>query len=478
MRLTDYIEQAGGNLWKKKLRTILTTSGVVIGVGALVSMFAFGQGIQRNITNQFKKLDLFNYISVYGRRAEGPSPSSDPDEGGASRQEHRRRRMERRARGSAEANRPAPQLNAQTLKEIAKLPGVQAVFPDVRFPAQIRLGDRDEFTLVQVLSAAVAKSGLVQLRAGRVYESNDVNELVISDSLLRRLHVFTPADPAVIRKELEAVLGREVVVATLTLDFSLMNLLRMAFSPGGTGLPLAREDYTFRIVGVAQEMGFTGPLPVRSDVFLPPGAAARMRKLSITSVWDLFQTPAERAGYSMVSVKVRSPEDVPGVEEELESRGFRTFAMLDQLSEMRIGFLIMDAVLVAVGMIGITVASLGIINTMVMSILERYREIGIMKAVGATDGDVQRIFLFESGTIGLLGGAFGLALGWLVSLVINEVANSMMVRHGVPRMDYFRFPWWLCLGAIAFSILVSLLAGVYPTRRAARVDPVVALRHD
>jgi len=131
-----------------------------------------------------------------------------------------------------------------------------------------------------------------------------------------------------------------------------------------------------------------------------------------------------------------------------------------------------------VGMIGITVASLGIVNTMVMSILERYREIGIMKAVGATDGDVQRVFLFEAGMIGLLGGLLGLALGWVVSFVINEVINALMARQAAPRMEYFCFPWWLCLGAIAFSILVSLIAGVYPTLRAARVDPVIALRHD
>jgi putative ABC transport system permease protein len=101
-----------------------------------------------------------------------------------------------------------------------------------------------------------------------------------------------------------------------------------------------------------------------------------------------------------------------------------------------------------------------------------------MKAVGATDGDVQRIFLFESGAIGLLGGTFGLALAAAVSLIINEVINVFMAREHAPRMSYFDFPWWLCLGAIVFSILISLLAGIYPTRRAARVDPVVALRHD
>jgi putative ABC transport system permease protein len=136
----------------------------------------------------------------------------------------------------------------------------------------------------------------------------------------------------------------------------------------------------------------------------------------------------------------------------------------------------MDMFLIAVGMIGVTVASLGIVNTMVMSILERYREIGIMKAVGATDGDVQRIFLFESGTIGLLGGLFGLILGWAVSLIINEIVNAVMSRQAAPRMDYFSFPWWLCLGAIAFSILVSLRRDIrFAGRRVIRRRPAARL---
>jgi len=131
-----------------------------------------------------------------------------------------------------------------------------------------------------------------------------------------------------------------------------------------------------------------------------------------------------------------------------------------------------------VGMIAIVVASLGIINTMVMSILERYKEIGIAKAVGASDRDVKKIFFFETGVIGFFGGIFGLILGWMVSMLINLIINSFATRQGAPYVNYFSFPWWLCLGAIGFSIFVSLAAGIYPTIRAARVDPVIALRHD
>ncbi len=456
MRISDYVGQAGGNLWKKKLRTFLTTSGVVIGIGALVSMFAFGQGIQRNITDQFKKLDLFNYITVFSPGSQrGRGPHHDPDDPG--------NRM-------AEESVPTeggPTLNAQTLAQIREISGVEAAFPELRFPAQIRLGNKEQFTLVQVLSREVCQSGLVKLRAGSCY-ADDTNDLVISDSLLRRLGM----------KDAEKAPGTKIEVATLTLDFGLTNLLRMAFSSGAQALPFARDNYSFTVAGVAERMGFGGPLPIQSDVLIPPGAAAKMRKLSLTSVSDLFAPSGGAANYATVTVKVKTPQEVAAVKKQLESYGFRTFALMDQLSQIRIGFLIMDMFLLAVGMIGITVAALGIVNTMVMSILERYREIGVMKAVGATDGDVQRIFLVESGAIGLLGGSIGLGLGWIVSVIINQVINILMARQGAPHMDYFSFPWWLCLGAIAFSILVSLLAGVYPTRRAARVDPVVALRHD
>jgi putative ABC transport system permease protein len=461
MRASDHIEQAWSNLWKKRLRTFLTTSGVVIGVGALICMFAFGQGVQRNVRTQFNEMGLFNYITVSTqtgdvRRARG----HDPDE---------------ESQGDMESPPPparggrGPILDAELAKEISQIGGVEAVFPEMRFPAQIKVGNREQFTLVQVLSADACKSGLMQLREGQPYKTDDPNELIISDTFLRRLGITRP----------KAALGTQVEVRTLSFDFSLTNLLRMALAGRGRGLPLSNASYIFTVVGVAERMGMRGgSLPVSSDVVIPPGPANGMQKLELTSIWDFFQ-PGDRSGtYSTVSVKVDSPAHVASVQEKLQRLGLRTFALMDQLKEIQKVFIIMDMFLLAVGMIGITVASLGIVNTMVMSILERYREIGIMKAVGATDGDVQKIFLFESGMIGFLGGLGGLLLAWLVSLIINTVINGFATREGAPRLQYFNFPWWLCLGAILFSILVSLIAGIYPTLRAARVDPVVALRHD
>ncbi len=456
MRISDYIEQSLSNLRKKELRTFLTTFGVVIGIGALVCMFAFGKGMQKNLTDTFNELELFNYVGVYSHSG-GDRGVHDPDDPDNPIAEPKRK-----------ADKVAPVLDDDFLLSLAEIEGVEWALPEIRFPALIRFADEEEFSLIQVLPADICKAGFVKLRAGEFYTSDEENSLIVSDSLLRRLKIKTPED----------AIGREVELSTLTIDFSLSNLKNIVSFLKGTGLPFSKQNYTFTIVGIIERMGMSGPMPVRSDVFIPHGTSQKMKKLSITSVSDIFQSIKPTQGYSAVGIKLSSPKYVEPVKKRMEELGFETFAMLDQLEEIKTGFRIVDLFLFAVGMIGISVAALGIINTMVMSILERYKEIGIMKAVGASDKDVKKIFFFESGVIGFMGGVFGLALGWIVSSIINLIVNSIAMEQGVPHISYFRFPWWLCLGAIAFSILISLLAGIYPTIRAARVDPVVALRHD
>jgi putative ABC transport system permease protein len=450
MRFVDHLEQSFSNLWRRKLRTFLTTFGVIIGIGALVCMIAYGKGIQKNISESFTQMELFNYISVFT-----DSALSRLGVGGSEEKE--------------QPDKVSPViLDDRVLEMISGMRGVEVVFPDVRFPASVRFNENEEFVLIQVLSSSLSNSPLIKLRAGKSYQSDKENSLIISDSLLNRLKV----------KDFESVIGREISLSTLSFDFSQINPLDLSSLFKGDRLPFSKESYTFHIAGIAERMGFGGPALLRSDVFIPPDAAGNMKKLPFTNMWDLFRSPAGRQGYSLVNVKLTSPRFVEPVKEEVKKMGFQTFALMDQFEELKKGFLIMDAVLAVVGMIAIVVASLGIVNTMVMSILERYSEIGIMKAVGASDRDIKKIFFFEASMIGFLGGIFGLALGWLVSGLINQVVNYFLTGEGVPYIQFFSFPWWLCLGAVVFAMLVSLVAGIYPAVRAARVDPVVALRHD
>ena len=145
---------------------------------------------------------------------------------------------------------------------------------------------------------------------------------------------------------------------------------------------------------------------------------------------------------------------------------------------MRRAFLIFDLVWAVIGVIALAVASLGIANTMIMSVLERVREIGVLKSLGAREGHVHGLFLVESGLIGLGGSLGGVLLGWLVSRLASLIVRRIMVNQGAPPMDLFHLPGGIALAAIAFGVGVSLLSGLLPAARAARIDPVRALRRD
>jgi len=145
---------------------------------------------------------------------------------------------------------------------------------------------------------------------------------------------------------------------------------------------------------------------------------------------------------------------------------------------MRIVFAIFDTFLGVFGSLALAVASLGIVNTLVMAILERRREIGIMKALGASDRDIKQIFFAEAGAMGLAGGALGVLLGWGIGRIIDFGTNIWLARQELPEQHIWLVPWWLVAAALAFSVLVSLAAGLYPAARAAKLDPVQALRYE
>ena len=176
-------------------------------------------------------------------------------------------------------------------------------------------------------------------------------------------------------------------------------------------------------------------------------------------------------------MKVARAQDTDDVEAQVKAMGFTAVSLNDALQGAKRAFIILDIALSLIGSIALAVSSLGIVNTMVMSILERTREIGIMKAIGGSDADIRRIFLVEAAALGLAGGAAGVALGWLVGRVINFGANLYIQSQGGTPGNLFSLPFWLVAGAIGFSLVVSLIAGSFPAARAARLDPIQALRH-
>ena len=188
---------------------------------------------------------------------------------------------------------------------------------------------------------------------------------------------------------------------------------------------------------------------------------------------------SQSEGYGSAVVRVSDPVAITEVRKRITELGFGSFSIVDQMEQIRTVFLIIDAVLGLLGGISLLVASFGIANTMIMSILERTREIGIMKAIGAEDREIKLIFFFEAAVIGFTGGVIGSLAAWGIDGISNRLAFRFILKpQGASFVDFFHLPPYLWLGAIAFALIVSILAALYPAARAARIDPVRALRHD
>ena len=243
-------------------------------------------------------------------------------------------------------------------------------------------------------------------------------------------------------------------------------------------LPLKEITTPLIIGGIIKTSGPFATRNIRGDIIVPFKTGERIPKMAVNNILDMLNGENASDGYSSVYIRVNDAENVDAVVEKLKGMQFNVLALSDQLKDISKQFLIMDGFLAAVGTIALIVAGLGIMNTMIMSILERTREIGIMKAIGGSEPQIRMIFFTEAGVIGFIGAIFGLLLGWLVTIVANKIANTQLLPLGEGHVNFFYFPLWLILGAILFSVVLSLIAGVYPAYRAAHVDPVKALRHD
>jgi putative ABC transport system permease protein len=185
-------------------------------------------------------------------------------------------------------------------------------------------------------------------------------------------------------------------------------------------------------------------------------------------------------GVGGVTVTVKSEEHLREVTRQIDEMGLSEFSLVEVTDNVRRNILLLSIFTGFIAFVALLVASLGITNTMLMSILERTHEIGVMKAVGARDRHIQVMFLIEGALIGMLGGFLGLFASWLASFPGDSIARRQIEQQtrGTMEGSVFAFPLLLTLGVPLFACLVTTIAAAYPARRAARVDPITALRHE
>jgi len=506
MKANDLVELAGRNLRESGFRNALTTLGIAVGVAALVAMLSLGAGLQGLVTSRFDRSGLFNTIGVFTARDF--------------------RGMDRNERRSGIMDTNVKPLDAAARKEIAALPDVVEVYPEIRLLTDVSFSSRTLFTSVSGLSPSAKQNEAFEKMHGHFFSSADAPEAILHVDFARDL--LAPANaagdtfslpagpregagaPEVSDAQLNSLLGKEIIlhygervpapapaeahVAAASASKPKHGDSRShdasgppaeADGPAGdagetVSFSVVRREQPLRIVGIIDTEPYAGiTASSAARVFVPVGLAEKLHPAMASNLRDIMQArPSASENYSALIVRVDDPARVQPTQDALKGMGFRTFSLLDATKSLRRVFVILDLFLAIFGSVALVVASLGIVNTLVMSVLERRREIGVLKALGASDADVKRLFFVEAGVMGIAGGAFGVMLGWLIGRGINFGTNIYLSRQELPHETIILFPLWLIAGAVAFAVIVSLLSGIYPAARAAKLDPVQVLRYE
>jgi putative ABC transport system permease protein len=465
MKLGDLTELAARNLREAVLRNSLTTLGISVGVASLVALLSLGVGLQQLVDRSVARAGLFDTVSVRSRQS---APFGQPGGG------------RRNPRDAADLEPPRP-LDDAARKEIAALPNVLEVNPEIRFTAEARREPISQLVMVSGMAASSQSSGTLDGLSGHFFSGPDAEEAIVQGDLAKRL-VDVGQAPA-------SLLGQEI-----TLRFAQRQALpppsqqaptdapNQAVGPDeeAMGFSIVPSEKKFLVVGVTPTSESGGQVGFNNaGMYLPLAIAEKLQVVQQGDLRDVSRSsPAEGTRYAALTIRASSPTAVGQIESSVSHMGFQAFSLIDVTRNLRTFFAIFDMFLGIFGSLALAVASLGIINTLVMAILERRREIGVLKALGAADRDVRQLFFAEAGVMGLAGGVFGVLLGWAIGRAIQFATMIYLKRQGMNPPNIWSVPWWLILGAIGFAIVVSLASGIYPASRAARLDPVEALRYE
>jgi putative ABC transport system permease protein len=463
MKLPDLTELALRNLRESVLRNSLTTVGISVGVASLVAMLSLGIGLQQMANRRLGKSGLFDTVVVTSRR---DLRNFDRDQ---------------------ERNGPAPGeskiLDEPARLQVEHMPNVLEAYPDIRFITELRYEDKPHLTMISALPSSAKSNDAFDGIQGNFFSSDGAAEVILQKAFAEELLGKTPkpgADDTKVAELAQPLLGKELT----------MRYAQRAVAPPNPSAPAGRDslagaaysvvsrEQKLKIVGIADLDPESMRGPTRAKVFLPLKLAEGLHVMQPTDLREISRAASDQPVYSAISVRVKNPSQVQPTEDAIKKMGFNTFSILDATRSIQQFFKILDRFLGIFGSLALAVASIGIVNTLVMSVLERRREIGIMKAIGASDGDVKNLFFAEAGAMGILGGIVGVALGWAIGQVINLGTNIYLKGQGMTPEHFWAVPWWLVGFSIGFSFLVSLVSGLYPAARAARLDPVQALRYE
>lgn len=449
MKTSDLIILSFRNLWRRKLRTFLTVLGVVIGASSIVIMLSLGLAMNKNMMAQLDKMGSLNIINVSKQWSYGNS------------------------------NDKAKEITDAAVEEMAAIPGVKGASPVLNVQMKMVSGRYQSMPSIRGVDLEILKAQGAEIDWGRFPDGTDRYGFVFGDSVA--YDFYNPNS----RSDYGYYYYDDGERPAAKVDIK-EDPIKMSYdaSYGNNGQKVAKGARPMPVTVTGKLKG--GSWEFDRSIYTDLATAKALKKDK--EKWEREQSTdkpktkkSKEPTYEQALIYVEDMDDVKGVQDKIKAMGYEAYSMADNLKEIQNISGGIQMVLGGIGAVSLFVAALGITNTMIMSIYERTKEIGVMKVIGASLPDIKKMFLTEAAMIGFIGGILGLLFSAGISAVLNYVGGNMdFLGGGVGGGETVLsvIPAWLYLSAILFTSMVGLLSGYFPARRAMRLSVLGALRNE
>lgn len=474
MRFSDYIKTALRNIWRQKLRSILTVFAIVIGATSVTIMLALVTGAKTFFKQQVESNGLLQQVAVSPKQ--DVTDFNDASHGGPC--------------------DSCKKLTDNIVDQIKTIPHVNGVARELQVGMFEAISYGNKKLTVEQMYADDA-NGIItnDMLAGRDLSPTDKDGVVVITSDYADKFGFKNNYQALTGKQINlqsrsfySGVGADVqppiqcngpcdnngppqqpptilkatVVGIMNASDQKSTAIRVPFD-WAVGMNEQRQYQFTKADQEAQQAACQNTPP-------PCGPPQHMTLVTTNYV--------KTNGYNQLVVKVDNSKNAKEVADQIKKLGVGAADAETMIKTQLSIFNVVGLVLGGIGGIALIVAAIGVVNTMIMSILERTREIGVMRAVGAKKSTVRRLFTFEASLLGFWGGFFGVAVGYGLTRIANVFINKQLASNSIKAHDIINLPLWLIASVIVITTLIGMLAGLYPAHRAAKLDPIEALHYE
>ncbi len=445
MKFLDLLRMSSSNLWKRKVRTILTVLGVVIGVAAIVVMISLGLGLSRSLTAQYESYGSLTQVTVQ----EPWNSSSDEEQ---------------------------KRLDDKLVAEIEAMDHVESVYPVMSLNALAKCSGYEGYLQIQALPKKAFEDMNIDVGEGRLPGQDEELTFFYGCQVLQNFSSKNGQDYWSTGVLPDIDLMRDPIFTIFDMDAYYQS---QGTQQEGTTPVAPPKKYLIPVCGVeaSNEEGYSQyGWYTYCDIDMLIQELKRIFKNKVIPGQPSTKTgkPYKEIFYNELRVNVDDMDHVLEIQNYLTDMGYEAYSNAEWLESEQKTMGYIQAVLGGIGAVSLLIAAIGITNTMMMSIYERTKEIGVMKVLGCDLRNIRSLFLMEAGFIGLIGGGIGLVLSYLISAVINRVvASASEYMQGISYI-----PFWLAGLSLVFAVLVGMISGFFPARRAMRLSPLAAIRNE